>query len=134
MTILESHYLRHEVYNNIRAAKESTSGPGTDDSRCSTRDFLATVLGCAALAAFFFFLVTDRSPLETLFGFTLLGRGDIVFVSPPGLIATLALCAAVSLLCLLVLSILFNALWAAIRAFARSVADDLSPPGGDTEG
>lgn len=134
MTILESHYLRNEVYGNVRAARECASAKGTVGDRRGAGHFLAAVLGCAALAAFFFFLVVDRSPLETLFGFTLLGRADIVFLSPPGLIATLVLLAAVTVVLLLVLSALLKALWAAIRAFAGSVADDLSPAGEDAAG
>lgn len=87
------------------------------------------VFATALWLIFAFFLVTDGSPPEMLFGVSLLGRGDIVFASPVGVMALSALCAALAMLFLMASAVLLKALWAAIRAFAGSILDDLA---GDT--
>ena len=130
MKHLESAGPEAESLRGVRDPRGSASGPGAAGDRSRAKNAAIALFGTALWLNFAFFLVTGLSPPEMLFGVSLLGPGDIVFASPVGTIAVAVLCAALATMCLAVSAVLLKALWAAVRAFAGSIADDLAaaPP------
>ena len=118
---------RAESLRGVRDPRGSASGPGAAGDCSRAQGAAIAVLGTALWLVFAFFVVTGLSPPEMLFGVSLLGRGDIVFASPVGVLVVAALCAALAMTVLTVSAALLRALWAAIRAFAGSILDHLVP-------